>query len=333
MSCLVWMRAIPPLVALLPMHSRTLRTLGSSHIDVSSVGFGCWPIAGVSSLGVNDADSLATLHAALDSGINFIDTAFSYGFDGEADKLLAQVLKTRRSEVVVASKVGSHYDAHRTRVVDGRPETLIANAHLARQRLGIEQLDVLYLHEVDPQVPLAESAGAIAEIVRRGVARCAGVSNVDAQQLALFHAICPVVVVQPPFNMLQTDKVDALRELCLQHNIAIACYWVLMKGLLAGKLPRNHQFDPADRRLTYPIYQGQAWQRSQDLLDRLRQLAGDLECTVAQLVIAWTLAQPGITVALCGAKRPAQIQETAAAMHLQLSADVLAKIDAWRGTV
>jgi len=315
------------------MHTDKLRPLGSAPIDVSPVGFGCWPIAGVSSLGVNDADSLATLHAAIDSGINFFDTAFSYGFDGQADKLLAQVLNTRRRDVVVASKVGSHYDAQRTRVVDGRPETLITHAHIACKRLGIEQLDVLYLHEVDPHVPLAESAGAMAEIIRSGVARFAGVSNVDAQQLALFHAICPVVVVQPPFNMLQTDKVEGLRELCSQHNIAIACYWVLMKGLLAGKLPRDHQFDPADRRLTYPIYQGQAWERSQDLLDRLRQLAGELGCTVAQLVIAWTLAQPGITVALCGAKRPAQIQETAAAMHVELSTDVLAKIDAWREAV
>jgi aryl-alcohol dehydrogenase-like predicted oxidoreductase len=314
-------------------HTVKLRPLGSAPIEVSPVGFGCWPIAGVSSLGVNDADSLATLHAAIDSGVNFFDTAFSYGFDGQADKLLAQVLQTRRSHAIVASKVGSHYTAQRTRVVDGRPETLIAHAHIACKRLGIEQLDVLYLHEVDPHVPLAESAGAIAEIVQSGVARFAGVSNVDAQQLALFHTICPVVVVQPPFNMLQTDKVEELRELCSQHNIAIACYWVLMKGLLAGKLPRDHQFDPADRRLTYPIYQGQAWERSQDLLDRLRQLASELECTVAQLVIAWTLAQPGITVALCGAKRPAQIQETAAAMHLELSLDVLARIDAWREAV
>lgn len=304
--------------------------LGNSDLQVSSVGFGCWPIAGVSSLDVNDADSLATIHAALDSGINFVDTAFSYGYEGEADKLLAQVLQTRRAEVVLASKVGSHYDANRARIIDGRPETLVAHAREACVRLAVEQVDVIYLHEVDPQVPLADSAAGIQEIVTLGLARYAGVSNVDAQQLATFHAICPVVVVQPPFNMLQTAKVDCIRNFCLQHQISIACYWVLMKGLLAGKLPRNHQFDPADRRLTYPIYQGQAWERSQDLLDQLRQLSSQLRCTVAQLVIAWTLAQPGISVALCGAKRPSQIQETAIAMSLELPADVLRQIDAWR---
>ena len=312
------------------MNHNWLITLGNSDLQVSRVGFGCWPIAGVSSLDVHDAASLATIEAALDAGINFFDTAFSYGYQGEADKLLGQVLRRRPEKVIVASKVGSHYDAHRRRIVDGRPETLLTNAQLAVQRLGLDRLDLIYLHEVDPHVPLAESAGAIAEIVRRGLARYAGVSNVTAEQLEIFQRVCPVVVVQPPFNMLQTGAVDGLREVCARHRIGLACYWVLMKGLLAGKLPRDHQFDPADRRLTYPIYQGEAWERSQDLLDNLRRLAAELQCTVSQIVIAWTLAQPGISVALCGAKRPEQIRETAAAMHLHLSQETLKRIDDWR---
>lgn len=305
------------------------RRLGNSELWVSPVGFGCWPIAGVSSLEVNDADSLATLHAAIDAGINFFDTAFSYGYTGEADKLLAQVIGDRSSELIIASKVGSHYDSQRRRIVDGRPETLLANAQAGCARLGVDTLDVIYLHEVDPQVPVAESAGGIAQIVQQGWARYAGVSNVDAAQLREFQAECPVVVVQPPFNMFQPEFVAAIRDVCHEHNIAIACYWALMKGLLAGHIGRDHQFDPADRRLTYPIFQGEAWLRAQDLLDKLRHVAGELQCTVAQLVVAWTLAQPGITVALCGAKRPAQIEETAAAMRLSLSADLLADIDGW----
>ncbi len=305
------------------------RQLGNSDLWVSPVGFGCWPIAGVSSLQVNDADSIATLHAALDAGINFFDTAFSYGYAGEADKLLAQVISERSSEMVIASKVGSHYDSQRRRIVDGRPETILAKAKLGCERLGVDTLDVIYLHEVDPNVPLADSAGGIAEIVKQGLARYAGVSNVDRTQLLEFQAECPVIVVQPPFNMFQTEKVADIGDVCREHNIAIVCYWALMKGLLAGHIGRDHKFDPADKRLTYPLFQGEAWQRAQDLLDRLRQLAGDRECTVAQLVVAWTLAQPGITVALCGAKRPAQIAETAAGMQLRLSPDELAQIDSW----
>ncbi len=308
------------------------RKLGQSDLWVSPVGFGCWPIAGVSSLEVNDADSLKTIHAAIDAGINFFDTAYSYGYDGEADRLLAQVLRERRNEMVVASKVGSHYDSQRNRRVDGRPETLIAQAHRARQRLGLEQIDVMYLHEPDPTVSIEESAGAIAEIVTSGIARFAGVSNVNEDQLRAFHGICPVIVVQTPYNMLQPERTDAIRGFCVERNIAIACYWVLMKGLLAGKLPRNHRFDPADRRLSYPIFQGAAWERSQDLLDNLRRLAGELDCTVAQLVIAWTLSQTGVTVALCGAKRSYQIIETAAAMRQELSQEALVQIECWLKT-
>lgn len=305
------------------------RQLGWSDLSVSTVGFGCWPIAGVSSLDVNDTDSLRTMQAALDSGINFFDTAFSYGYDGEADRLVAQVLRQRPGEMIVASKVGSHYDADRKRIIDGRPKTLLAHAERACQRLGVEQLDILYLHEVDPQVPIAESAGAVAEIVSRGLARFAGVSNVDLAQLQIFHAVCPVVVVQNPFNMLQPERTLAIRDFCVENDIAIACYWVLMKGLLAGRMNRNHSFDPADRRLAYPIYQGQAWERAQDLLDELRVIADELQWSVAQLVVAWTLQQSGITVALCGAKRAAQIEETAEAMRLVLSANTLSRIDAF----
>jgi aryl-alcohol dehydrogenase-like predicted oxidoreductase len=305
------------------------RQLGNSELWVSPVGFGCWPIAGVSSLGVTDEDSIQTIHAAVDAGINFFDTAFSYGYSGEADRLLCTALADRRDEVVLASKVGSHYDPQRTRIVDGRPEVLLEQAATILQRLGVEQLDLIYLHQPDPQLPIEDSAGAIAEIVRSGWARYAAVSNVDSEQLARFHAVCPVVAVQPPFNMLQQTSWLTIREYCIEHHIAAVCYWVLMKGLLAGKLERNHQFDPSDRRLTYSIYQGEQWDRSQDFLDLMRTLSRQMGCTVAQLVIAWTLAQPGICVALCGAKRPEQIRETAAAMQMRLDAEVIQQIDLW----
>ncbi len=306
-----------------------LRRLGTSDLWVSSVGFGCWPIAGISSLKVTDAWSVKTLQAAFDAGINFFDTAFSYGYDGEADRLLRIALSDRRDRVVLASKVGSHYDKDRRRSVDGRPTTLIDQAASILKRLDIEQLDLLYLHQPDPAVAIEESAGAVAEIIARGWARYAAVSNVNADQLVRFHATCPVVAVQPPFNMLQQNEWLAIRDVCAQHSISAVCYWVLMKGLLAGKLQRDHKFDPRDRRLTYDIYQGEQWERSQNFLDRLRGLSSELGCTVSQLVIAWTTQQPGITVALCGAKRPEQIEETARAMSLRLEDSVMKRVDGW----
>ena len=313
----------------MPDASEVRTPLGKSDLMVSPVGFGCWPIAGVSTLNVTDDHSIATMHAAIDSGINFFDTAFSYGYDGEADKLLAKVLESRRSEIVLASKTGQYLGDRQARVIDGRPEAILQQTQLILKRLKVEQVDVMYLHVPDPKVPIEESADAIAETIRRGWARCAGVSNVNAEQLLTFHRVCPVAVVQPPFNMLQQDAVLEIRSFCQAEKISIACYWALMKGLLAGKLQRDHQFDPRDKRLTYPIFQGKAWNRSQDFLDKLRGLASELECTVAQLVVAWTIRQTGVSVALCGAKRPAQIEESAAAMQLQLDRNSLNRIDTW----
>ncbi len=305
------------------------RTLGNSDLAVSPIGLGCWPIAGVSTLNVTKQESLATLHAALDAGVNFFDTAFAYGYDGESEKLIAQVLETRRDEVVLATKVGQYFGPNRERIVDGKPDSLIKQAKLSLQRLQIEQVDVLYLHMPDPEVPIEQSAAAIRQLIDEGVARFAGVSNVSAEQLRAFHAVCPVVVNQPPFNMLQQTTVQQLRSNCSELNIANACYWVLMKGILAGHMARDHQLDPNDKRKTYPIYQGTAWQRSQDFLDHLRKLANELSCTVAQIVVAWTIRQPSVDIALCGARHPKQIQETAAAMTLDLDPSVLERINSW----
>ena len=301
--------------------------LGNSGLRVSRVALGCWPIAGISSLDVNSQDSLRTIEAAFDAGINFFDTAYSYGYQGDADILLARALQGRADQAVVATKVGTYYDNQRARVVDGRPETLRRHAIESMRRLGLDRLQLLYLHTPDPQVPIQESAGAIADLVQQGLVQFAGVSNVNLQQLATFHQVCPVTVVQPYFNMFQQESVREIRDFCLENRISIACYWVLMKGLLAGHMQRDHQFDPRDRRLTYAIYQGMAWQRAHDLIDQLRLLASQMERSVAQLVIAWTLQQPGISVALCGARRAEQIVETATAASFELDSETLMRID------
>ncbi len=307
--------------------TETFSILGNEALRVSSVGLGCWPMAGITSVGVTDEHSLATIQAALDAGINFFDTAYAYGYEGQSDRILSHALRGRRDRVVLASKVGMFWDANKQRVYDGRPETLLKHAQEVLRRLDVEYVDLMYLHAVDPLVTIEKSAEAIAEIVRRGWARWAGVSNVDLDQARRFHTVCPVIAMQPPFNMLQQQSVSALRDFCREHTIGLVCYWVLMKGLLAGHLNRDHQFDPRDRRLSYEIFRGELWKRNQDFLDHLRAIAQRNDCTVSQLVVAWTLQQPVITVALCGAKRPEQIVETAAAMHLKLAPEIFQEID------
>jgi aryl-alcohol dehydrogenase-like predicted oxidoreductase len=305
-----------------------LRPLGRTNLRVSPVALGCWPIAGMTSLDVNEADSLATLQAALDAGINFLDTAYAYGTNGESERLIARVVADRREEVVIATKGGIAWSEGGSRVIDCRPETLVRQCDESLTRLDTDYVDLLYLHAPDPATPLAESAAALRGLLDRGKTRAVGVSNLSLAQLEEFAAVCPIAAFQPPYNMLQRDIEHDTLPWCRERGIAVCVYWPLMKGLLSGKLDRDFQFRPGDGRAKYPMFQGAEWQKNQDFLDALRSIARDTGKTVAQLVINWTIHQPGITAALCGAKRPEQIRETAGAMGWQLSESDIEKISA-----
>ena len=175
--------------------------------------------------------------------------------------------------------------------------------------------------------PIEESATALGELLSAGKTRSIGASNCTLEQFQAFHAVTPLAAVQLPYNMLQRDIEQRTLPWCRENNVAVTIYWPLMKGLLAGKLPRDHQFQDRDKRQNMPMYQGDEWQKNQDFLDALRRAAALTGHTVAQLVINWTIHQPGITAALCGAKRPGQIEETAGAMRWTLSDDQRKLID------
>jgi aryl-alcohol dehydrogenase-like predicted oxidoreductase len=278
-------------------------------------------MAGTTSLDVNDADSLATIRACFESGINFIDTAYCYGPIGESENLLRQALAERRDEIVLATKCGIHYNAAGEQTQDARPKTIRSECDESLRRLGTDRVELYYLHSPDPAVPIAESAGAIRDLITAGKVRYAGASNCRLEQLQEFQAVCPLTAVQLPYNMLQRDIEQQTVPWCREQNIAVVVYWALMKGLLAGRLTSQDQLDPADARRKYPMYQGQEWEKNQAFVARLREVATECGRTVAQVVINWTIHQPGITVALCGAKRPWQIEETAAAMGWQLTTE------------
>jgi len=305
-----------------------LRQIGTSDLHVTPVAMGCWPIAGISSIHVTPADSLATLRAAYDSGINFFDTAFAYGYAGESECLIAQALGTQRRQIVIASKGGLHWGPQQKQIRDARPETIIHECELSLQRLQTDVIDLYYLHAPDPDVPIAESAGAFLQLQKQGKIRAVGVSNLTRlEDYEAFHAVCPIAADQLPYNMLQREMEQDRLPWCRAHNVSSMVYWPLMKGLLAGKLARDHVWDPKDGRKKYPVFQGKQWEKTHDFVDRLRGIASSAGISVAQLVIAWTIQRPGITAALCGAKRPEQIQETAQALQVQLTADQLQQID------
>ena len=277
------------------------RRLGTTDIFVTPVALGCWPIAGMTSLHVNDSDSLATIRACFEGGINFLDTAYCYGPNGESERLIARAIDGRRDELVIATKIGVHWDEKLVRQFDARRETLRREFDNCLQRLKTDRVELLYLHAPDPKTPITESAGELLRIKESGKARSIGLSNATFAEIQAFHQVCPLSAVQPPFNMLQREIEQDILPWCREHDVSVMIYWPLMKGLLAGKLSRNHVFEPKDGRAKYPMFQGEEWSKNQDFVDKLRRVANSAGKTLPQLVVNWTIHQPGITAALCGA--------------------------------
>jgi aryl-alcohol dehydrogenase-like predicted oxidoreductase len=308
-------------------HVDVRRPLGNSGLTVSPVALGCWPIAGVTTLDTNEAESIATIQACFDLGINHLDTAHVYGPRGQSETLVGRAVAGRRDEMVIATKCGIHYEGN-AMVNDGRPERLRAECEESLRRLGTDRVELLYLHAPDENMPIEDSAGALRTLMEEGKTRAVGASNCTIDELEAFAKVCALAAVQMPYNMLQRDIEQRTIPWCRERNIAVMVYWPLMKGLLAGRIARDHKFQDRDSRRNYPMYQGDEWQRNQDFVARLREAAALSGHTVAQLVVNWTINQPGITSALCGAKRRWQIEELAGAMGWTLSREQLAMINA-----
>jgi aryl-alcohol dehydrogenase-like predicted oxidoreductase len=303
-----------------------LRPLGNTGIHVSPIALGCWPIAGLASPGMSDADSIATIQACFDLGINHLDTAYCYGRSGESERLIGRALGARRHEILIATKGGLHWDGEGKQACDASPATLRRECHESLRRLGTDCVDLLYLHAPDPKVPVAESAAALRRLMEEGKTRSVGASNLSLAQLEQFAAVCPLAAFQPPYNMLQRQIEADTLPWCRSRGVAVLVYWPLMKGLLAGNLRRGETF-VNDSRRKYPMFQGEEYQRNLDFVDALRQIAALSGHTVAQLVINWTIHRPGITSALCGAKRPEQLRDTAQAAGWRLSPEQLHRIE------
>ena len=298
----------------------------------TKVILGLWPIAGITSGETSAADNRATIRAAYDAGIRWFDTAFSYGYDGESDRLLGEFLAelqrrspAERSQCNVIGKVGQRWTTGRQREVDSSPQTLRADAETSLRRLGIDCFDLLMLHSVDPRVDIQDSAAAIVELQRAGLTRKIGVCNVNVDQLAAFNEVKQADAIQIPLNILQQDNLTQLIPFCLEIGIEVHVYWTLMKGILAGKISEDHQFGEDDSRSRYEIYKGDYRTRTHRFIVQLENIAAEHGLTVAELSIGWALSQPGATAAIVGAKYPAQIEETAASRPL--TAEVLAKVN------
>lgn len=303
------------------------RPLGQSGLSISAVALGCWPIAGMTSPGTVDAESLSTIEACFELGVNHLDTAYMYGREGESERLIARALGHRRSEMVIATKAGLHWESADAAVHDARPATLRRECEASLQRLATDRVELLYLHAPDRNVPLAESAGALKQLMDEGKTRLVGVSNMNVDQMEAFVRECPIAAYQPPYNMLERSIERAELPWCVERGIAVVVYWPLMKGLLAGKYGPDHVFPSSDSRHKYPAFQGEEYRRNLELVESLRAIAAEAGRTLVELVVHWTIRQAGITAALCGAKHPDQIRESAGGSGWQLSHDQAAKIE------
>ena len=252
------------------------------------------------------------MQAAIDGGITAFDTAFSYGMAGESDRLIARHLSGDRDRYHLTSKVGQRYEDGR-RVVRCDRQTLRRDLETALDRCGIDSFDLVLLHDIDPSVPVEESAVEMGAILSDGLAGAVGVCNATLEQIDRFASVTPVSATQCGLNRLQPDNLESFIPGCVDRKIQVGVFWTLMKGLLAGRIRRGHEFADGDSRPNYEIFQGQAFENAQRELDRLDRIAAEQNRTVAQLAIRWVLDQPGVTTALVGARTAAQVREIAAA--------------------
>lgn len=314
--------------------NRHPRPLGSSPVSVGPLGLGCWPLAGMTREGVTREAAVATVRAAIAAGITHLDTAYCYGEHGESERAIKEALAGRRDGIVIAGKCGIHWEPDparsppRRQIIDGRPQRIRFEVEESLGRLGTDHLDLLYLHAPDPTIPIEQSAGELKRVLEAGQARAIGLSNATVDQLTRFAAVCPLAACQMHFNMLQREIEKEILPWCVAHSVAMVVYWPLMKGLLAGGMRRDQVFSKTDSRHAYPMFIGDEFAKNLDFVDAIRPQAARLGCGLADLVLAWTAEQPGITSVLFGATSPDQVRENAAALQCDLDEAARAAIRA-----
>ena len=302
------------------------RPLGKSGLTINPIGLGCWPLAGITSGSVDRATAVRTIQAALDTGINHLDTAYAYGREGESERRIAEAISGRRDQVVLATKVGVCWTEEGAVIRDGSPEALKQCTDNSLARLGLDEVDLLYFHAPDENVPIEASAQAMRAILESGKARAIGVSNLSVEEMERFASECPFCVAQLQYNMLQRQIETDIVPWCQEHDVALIAYEALALGLLTGKMTTDTTFDESDWRSNSPLFSETNFPKNLATVEKVRQAADRLGVSVAQLVLYWTMHRPGITGVLCGAKRPEQIAETAQAASLSIDLSELAEL-------
>ena len=319
------------------------RRLGTSDVPVSPVIFGAWAIGGWMWGGTDERDAIDAIRAGIDHGVNTIDTAAIYG-QGYSEELVGRAIKgLPRDKVVIATKCGRrwntpdagsdpwHYQDRFGNPVtirsNSRPDSIAHECEQSLKRLGVDVIDLYQIHWPDKTTPVEEAMRAMDRLREQGKARAIGVSNFDIDWLRRAKAAAPSLAsLQPPYSLIQRQIEAEIVPFCRQNDVGLIVYSPMERGLLTGKVGPDRQFAPGDHRATHKFFTAENRQRVLDSLKRVKPIADRHGVSYAQLVINWTVHQPGITAALVGARNAEQAAHNAQAMNFTLSPDELAAI-------
>ena len=299
------------------------RRLGASSLDVTSIGLGCMSLSGVYGA-VSDEDGIAVVHAALDAGVNFLDSADMYGW-GQNESVLGRALKGRRQGVILATKFGQVRQESGGNGVDGRPEYVKAACEASLKRLDTEVIDLYYIHRIDPKVAIEETVGAMADLVTAGKVRYLALCEANPATIRRAHKVHPLAAVQTEYSLLYREEAEDTLTTTRELGISFVAYSPLGRSMLTGAV--HDVADVAnDRRRDHPRFAAENLERNRKLVAALETMAADKGCTPGQVALAWVLAQGPDVVAIPGTKRVARVSENIAAQKVILSAAELAQL-------
>jgi aryl-alcohol dehydrogenase-like predicted oxidoreductase len=304
------------------------RKLGDGGLVVSALGLGCMGMSGMYGA-ADEIEAISTIHQAIDLGVTFLDTADAYG-SGHNETLIGKAIAERRDRVIIATKFGLS-DISKggyTIPVNGRPEYVRSACEASLRRLGIDTIDLYYQHRVDPNTPIEETVGTMAELVREGKVRFLGLSEASAPTIRRAHQVYPITALQSEYSLWSRDVEDEILPTCRELNIGFVPWSPLGRGFLTGEVKTFEDLAANDWRRMSPRFQGENFHRNLDLVDRVRSIADTKNCTPAQLAIAWLLKQGKNIVPIPGTKRVSYLLENLGALDIELTAEDLDRIDA-----